>query len=189
MGGPPQRQQPDQARPAGSACVWVVAAVLLLAVLAGGGCLVLYVTLPPAEVPHWLPAAGLALVAFPWAFWIATCAYRCCCSSGAAAAAAPPVASGVERQASSRKAAVAPVPSSKSLLKGARSARHAAGDGASRSPTASSAARRVRFGDTTVLGEEHAAAAADKDGDASSVHSNESESEAAPLAYNMQPSS
>ncbi|CAN6344594.1 unnamed protein product [Urochloa humidicola] len=170
--GTPQRQQPDQARPA---------VVLLFAVLAGGGCLVLYVTLPPAEVPHWLPAAGLALVAFPWAFWLATCAYRCCCSSGAAA---EPVASGVERQASSRKAAVAPMPSSKSL-KGACSARHAAGDGASRSPTASSAARRVRFGDTTVLGEEHAAAAADKD-DASSVHSNESE---VPLAYNMQPSS
>ncbi|CAL4903914.1 unnamed protein product [Urochloa decumbens] len=186
MGGPPQRQPPDQARPAGSACVWVVAAVLLLAVLAGGGCLVLYVTLPPAEVPHWLPAAGLALVAFPWAFWIATCAYRCCCSSGAAAATAAPVASGVERQASSRKAAVAPVPSSKSL-KGARSARHAAGEGASRSPTASSAARRVRFGDTTVLGEEHAVAAAGDKDDASSVHSNESE--AAPLAYNMQPSS
>lgn len=181
--GPPQRQQPDHARPAGSACVWVVAVVLLLAVLAGGGCLVLYVTLPPAEVPHWLPAAGLALVGFPWAFWIATCAYRCCCSGSDAAA---PVASNVERQASSRKA-VAPMPSSTSL-KGARSARHAAADGAtpaSGSPTASSAARRVRFGDTTVLGEEHAPAA-DKDDDGSSVHSNESE---APLAYNMEPSS
>ncbi|CAN6357835.1 unnamed protein product [Urochloa humidicola] len=180
--GTPQRQQPDQARPAGSACVWVVAVVLLLAVLAGGGCLVLYVTLPPAEVPNWLPAAGLGLVAFPWAFWLATCAYRCCCSSGAAVA---PVASGVERQASSRKAAVAPMPSSKSL-KGALSTRHAAGEGASRSPTTSSTARRVRFGDTTVLGEEHAAAAAGDKDDASSVHSNESE---APLAYNMEPSS
>ncbi|OEL16220.1 hypothetical protein BAE44_0022762 [Dichanthelium oligosanthes] len=184
--GPPQRQQPDQARPAGSACVWVVAALLLLAVLAGGGCLVLYLTLPPPEVPHWLPAAGLALVALPWAFWIATCAYRCCCSSDAAAEGAPPVAGNVQRQPSSRKAAVAPMPSSKSL-KGARSARHAGGgDGASSgSPTASSAARRVRFGDTIVLGKEHAAE--DKDDDSTSVHSNESE--AAPLAYNMQPSS
>ena len=178
MGGPPQRQQPDQARPAGSACVWVVAVLLLLAVLAGGGCLVLYLTLPPADVPPWLPAAGLALVALPWAFWIATCAYRCCCSSDAAA---PAPASNVERQASSRNA-VAPAPGSTSL-KGARSARHAA-DG--RSPTASSAARRVRFGETTVLGEDRAAAG-DKDDDGSSVHSNESE--AAPLAYNMQPSS
>jgi hypothetical protein len=40
----------------------------------------------------------------------------------------------------------------------------------------------VRFGDTTVLGEDHAAPEKD---DGSSVHSNESE---APLAYNMQSS-
>ncbi|EES16769.1 uncharacterized protein LOC8054101 [Sorghum bicolor] len=183
--GPPQRQQsPDQARPpAGSACVWVVAVVLLLAVLAGGGCLGLYVTLPPSEVPQWLPAAGLALVALPWAFWIATCAYRCCCSGDAA------VANIVERRSSSRAgaAAVAPMPSSKSL-KSALSTRHtngspASGSGTTGSPTASSAARRVRFGDTTVFGEDHAAPEKD---DASSVHSNESE---APLTYNMQSSS
>ncbi|KAJ1265093.1 hypothetical protein BS78_08G052000 [Paspalum vaginatum] len=180
--GPPQRQQPEQARPSGSACVWVVAVLLLLAVLAGGGCLALYVTLPPSQVPHWLPAAGLALVALPWAFWIATCAYRCCCSADAAAPAAAPAF--VERRASSSRAgaAVAPMPSSKSL-KSARSTRRANGSSASGSPTASSAARRVRFGDTTVLGEEHAAAEKD---DGSSVHSDESE---APLAYNMQSSS
>jgi hypothetical protein len=173
--------------------VWVVAVVLLFAVLAGGGCLGLYVTLPPSEVPQWLPAAGLALVALPWAFWIATCAYRCCCSADAAAA-APPVANIVERRSSSSSsragaAAVAPMPmpmpSSKSL-KSARSTRHANGSPASGSgsgsPTASSAARRVRFGDTTVLGEDHAAPEKD---DGSSVHSNESE---APLAYNMQSS-
>ncbi|KAF8658114.1 hypothetical protein HU200_059580 [Digitaria exilis] len=180
--GPPQRQQQDQARPAGSACVWVVAVLLLLAVLAGGGCLVLYMTLPPAEVPQWLPAAGLALVALPWAFWIATCAYRCCCSSDAAAeGGAPPPA--VARQPSSRKAGVASAPSSKSI-RAPRSARHATGDGASPasgSPTASSAAWRVRFGDTTVLGEDK------DDGGGSSVHSNENEE--APLAYKMQPSS
>ncbi|CAD6270346.1 unnamed protein product [Miscanthus lutarioriparius] len=186
--GPPQRQQPDQARPpAGSACVWVVAVVLLLAVLAGGGCLGLYVTLPPSEVPQWLPATGLALVALPWAFWIATCAYRFCCSSDTAAA-APAVANIVERRSSSSRAgaaAVAPMPSTKSL-KSARSTRHANGSPASGSgsgsPTASSAARRVRFGDTTVLGEDHATPEND---DGSSVHSNESE---APLAYNMQSS-
>lgn len=183
--GPPQRQQPEQARPAGSACIWVVAVLLLLALLAGGGCLGLYVTLPPSEVPQWLPATGLSLVALPWAFWIATCAYRCCCSRADAAAAAPAVASAVDRRSSSRAgAAVAPMPSSKSL-KSARSTRHANDSTASGSPTASSTARRVRFGETTVFGEEHAAAGKDDDG-SSSVHSNESE---APLAYNMQSSS
>ena len=133
----------------------------------------------------------LALGPLPWEFWIATCAYRCCCSAdaAAAAAAAPPVANIVERRSSSRAGAAAvapmPMPSSKSL-KSARSTRHANGSPAfgsgSGSPTASSAARRVRFGDTTVLGEDHAAPEKD---DGSSVHSNESE---APLAYNMQSS-
>jgi hypothetical protein len=162
--------QPDQARLSGSACVWVVAALLLLAVLAGGGCLVLYLTLPPAEVPQWLPIAGLALVASPWAFWIATCAYSCCCSRSLPPAPAPAVASNVERQPS-RSAAVAPLPSSTNI-KSALSKKHL------RSPVASTNdARRVHFGDSVILGEE-------KD-DASSVGSHESE---VPLACSMDPS-
>ncbi|KAG8091082.1 hypothetical protein GUJ93_ZPchr0011g28280 [Zizania palustris] len=77
---PPTKQEGDecgQRRPAGNACVWLVTALLLLSVLSGGGCLVGYVVLPPSEAPHWLAAVGLALVALPWAFWLATCAYRC----------------------------------------------------------------------------------------------------------------
>ncbi|KAF0894619.1 hypothetical protein E2562_001915 [Oryza meyeriana var. granulata] len=70
-------KQEGQERPAGSACVWLVTALLLFSVLAGGGCLAGYVVLPPNEAPHWLPAVGLALVAVPWAFWLATSAYRC----------------------------------------------------------------------------------------------------------------
>uniref|UniRef100_A0A0E0MDE1 Uncharacterized protein n=1 Tax=Oryza punctata TaxID=4537 RepID=A0A0E0MDE1_ORYPU len=69
--------QEGEGRPGGSACVWLVTALLLLSVLAGGGCLVGYVVLPPNEAPHWLPAVGMALVALPWAFWVATCSYRC----------------------------------------------------------------------------------------------------------------
>ncbi|EAZ18635.1 hypothetical protein OsJ_34157 [Oryza sativa Japonica Group] len=69
--------QEGEERPGGSACVWMVTTLLLLSVLAGGGCLAGYVVLPPHEAPHWLPAVGLALVALPWAFWVATCSYRC----------------------------------------------------------------------------------------------------------------
>ncbi|KAF0888160.1 hypothetical protein E2562_010852 [Oryza meyeriana var. granulata] len=172
-----QRQADQAARPAGNACVWVVAAVLLLAVLAGGGCLVLYLAVPPAEVPHWLPIAGLALVSSPWAFWLATCAYRCCCSSSSSsppAAKANGAAGHVERQPSStRPAAVAPLPSSKSLKS------------AVRSPVGShSGTRRVHFGDSTVLGEKGGGEAAleEEQDECSSVTSHESET---PLAQSM----
>ncbi|KAM3255446.1 hypothetical protein ACQJBY_048621 [Aegilops geniculata] len=160
--------QPDQARLPGSVCVWVVALLLLLAVFAEGGCLVLYVTLPPAEVPQWLPIAGLALVALPWAFWIATCAYSCCCSRSSPPAQA---AGAVERQPS-RSAAVVPLPSSTNI-KSALSKKHR------RSPVASTNnARRMHFGESIVLGDE------EKD-DTTSVNSHESE---APLAYSEHPS-
>ncbi|XP_052138028.1 uncharacterized protein LOC127756697 [Oryza glaberrima] len=140
----------DQAgRAAGGACVWAVAAVLFLAVLAGGGCLVFYLALPPAEVPEWLPVAGLSLVALPWAFWIATCAYRlccCCCSSSSSPEQANAAA---ERQPSSstRPAAVAPLPSSTNLKSAVRSAMGS---------YSHSGTRRVHFGDSTVLGEKAA---------------------------------
>ncbi|KAL5224857.1 hypothetical protein ABZP36_011496 [Zizania latifolia] len=134
----------------------------------GGGYLVLYLALPPAETPHWLPIAGLALVAFPWAFWIATCAYRCCRSSSWSS---PGEANQrVERQPSSRPAAVAPLPTSSKSLKSAV-----------RSPTASSGGtRRVHFGDATVLGVKGGGggggeAAVEEQDDCSSVTSHESE--------------
>uniref|UniRef100_A0A0E0FA98 Uncharacterized protein n=1 Tax=Oryza meridionalis TaxID=40149 RepID=A0A0E0FA98_9ORYZ len=152
-----QRQAADQAgRAAGGACVWAVAAVLFLAVLAGGGCLVFYLALPPAEAPKWLPVAGLSLVALPWAFWIATCAYRLCCrcfSPSPEKANAAAAAGHVERQPSSstRPAAVAPLPSSTNLKSAVRSAM------ASHSH---SGTRRVHFGDSTVLGEKAAGAGA-----------------------------
>ncbi|KAJ1274937.1 hypothetical protein BS78_05G097500 [Paspalum vaginatum] len=73
----PAKQEEGQGPPGGSLCLWAVTVLLLLSVLAGGGCLAGYLLLPPHEAPAWLPAVGLALVALPWAFWLVTCAYRC----------------------------------------------------------------------------------------------------------------
>ncbi|PNT64000.1 uncharacterized protein LOC100823922 [Brachypodium distachyon] len=92
---PPQGQQEEQrGRPASSFCVWLVTALLLASVLGGGACLVAYVVLPPGEAPGWIAAAGLALVALPWAFWIATGLYRCVTTRSADRAAAAAVAPG-----------------------------------------------------------------------------------------------
>ncbi|CAM0874730.1 unnamed protein product [Alopecurus aequalis] len=85
----PPQQGEQCGRPAGSPLVWVVTALLLLSVLGGGGCLVAYVLLPPGESPVWIPAVGLSLVALPWAFWLATSAYRCVTTRSADRAVAP----------------------------------------------------------------------------------------------------
>ncbi|KAL6868189.1 hypothetical protein ACP4OV_015034 [Aristida adscensionis] len=83
---PSKQEEALQGRPAGgSACLWTVTALLLLSLLAGGACLATYIVLPPHDAPAWLPAVGLALVALPWAFWLATCAYRCATQRGGAA--------------------------------------------------------------------------------------------------------
>jgi uncharacterized membrane protein len=73
----PPKVEDGQRRPGGSGCLWLVTVLLLLSLLAGGACLVVYILVPPSEAPEWLPAVGLALVALPWAFWIVTCMYRC----------------------------------------------------------------------------------------------------------------
>ncbi|CAN6374585.1 unnamed protein product [Urochloa humidicola] len=80
----PPKQEEGQGPPPGSTlCLWMVTVVLLLSVLAGGACLAGYILLPPHEVPAWVPAVGLTLVALPWAFWILTCAYRCVAAQAA----------------------------------------------------------------------------------------------------------
>ncbi|KAL6658274.1 hypothetical protein ACP70R_003860 [Stipagrostis hirtigluma subsp. patula] len=83
----PPKQEELQGRPGSSACLWSVTALLLLSLLAGGACLVTYIVLPPHGSPAWLPAVGLALVALPWAFWIATSVYRCAAQRRTAAVA------------------------------------------------------------------------------------------------------
>jgi len=92
----PGKQEEGHGAPGGSSvCLWLVTVLLLLSLLGGGACLAAYILLPPHEAPSWLPAVGLALVALPWVFWIATCAYRC-----------------AKARAAERRMAVAPAPSS-----------------------------------------------------------------------------
>jgi hypothetical protein len=43
----------------------MVVALLLLCLLASGGCLVVFLMLLPAEAPQWLAIAGLSLITLP----------------------------------------------------------------------------------------------------------------------------
>ncbi|KAL2347215.1 hypothetical protein Fmac_001215 [Flemingia macrophylla] len=62
--------------------IWIIACILFICVLAGGGCLVAYMVLPASQVPPWTPRVGIVLVCLPWAFWLLTFLYRifsrCC---------------------------------------------------------------------------------------------------------------
>ncbi|XP_062197354.1 uncharacterized protein LOC133900260 [Phragmites australis] len=105
---PPKQEGEGQRPPGGSACLWLVTALLLLCLLAGGACLAAYIVLSPREAPAWIPTVGLVLVALPWAFWIATCAYRCI----AARAAERRMAAVAPAAGSMRSPADAPAPGS-----------------------------------------------------------------------------
>ncbi|XP_020234940.1 uncharacterized protein LOC109814839 [Cajanus cajan] len=56
--------------------IWIIACILFICVLAGGGCLVAYTVLPVSQVPPWTPRIGIMLVCLPWAFWLLTFLYR-----------------------------------------------------------------------------------------------------------------
>ncbi|CAJ1974807.1 unnamed protein product [Sphenostylis stenocarpa] len=66
----------------GRTLIWIIACILFICVLVGGGCLLEYVVLPESEVPSWMPILGFTLVSLPWAFWLLTFLYqifsRCC---------------------------------------------------------------------------------------------------------------
>ena len=61
---------------AGSLFICVTTFVLLLAIVGGGICLILYISLPQTEAPSWLPVSGVFLVCLPWLFWLVTILYR-----------------------------------------------------------------------------------------------------------------
>ncbi|WJZ86523.1 hypothetical protein VitviT2T_005970 [Vitis vinifera] len=71
-----QIQMPLPDPRAGSLFIWVISCFLLLAILAGGSFLVLYMSLPQTQSTSWLPVAGVLLVCLPWLFWLLTILYR-----------------------------------------------------------------------------------------------------------------
>ncbi|CAL9121936.1 unnamed protein product [Musa textilis] len=164
-------------------CIWFISCLFFLVLLAGGAFLVLYITLPETKDTAWFPIAGMTLVAVPWMFWFTTCIYRF-------------VATGKE-------GAARPVPTRATSMSpfGGGAAATATVDSPVNSP---GGARRVRFGNATVMGTQNdadgaggpagasgppPAEEADEDShatlassDGSSLNSHESE---VPLAFSM----
>lgn len=150
-------------------CVWIISCLLFLNLLAGGGFLVLYITLPETEDTIWFPIAGMILVAIPWVFWTITCIYQSIKTRNG----------GEKEPAAEASALNSPVAA-------------AAHDSPIDSP---GGARKVRFGNAIVVGDggeaagkalggekaDHGGSNTRSDGE-SSVHSHESE---APLAFSM----
>ncbi|KAG6492053.1 uncharacterized protein LOC121999231 [Zingiber officinale] len=115
-------------------CVWFISCLFFLILLVGGGFLVLYITLAETEDTSWFPVAGMILVAIPWVFWILTCFYRLITMRNR----------GEEGGGERQPVAVAKA----SALNSPRTA--AAQDSPVHSP---GGARKVRFGNATVMGD------------------------------------
>lgn len=62
----------------GGSFICLISCFLFLSVVAGGGCLLMYMILPEPQTRgrHWLPIIGVALVCLPWVFWFLTFVYR-----------------------------------------------------------------------------------------------------------------
>ncbi|KAJ3701771.1 hypothetical protein LUZ61_005476 [Rhynchospora tenuis] len=135
-------QQGAEGRPNnGQACVCVISCLLFLLLLSGGVFLVMFISLPSSSAPSWLLPAGMALVASPWIFWIFTCLYRCIAlriayTNRVRAEDKPSSQRQVTRQATAVVATEAPLPQ---VVE--EEAVDSPGD-----------ARKVRFGNATVLG-------------------------------------
>ncbi|KAG2716167.1 hypothetical protein I3843_03G113400 [Carya illinoinensis] len=65
----------------GSAFIWLVCSALFISIVAGGGCLIVYMILPKSQSTSWLPIAGVTLVCLPWLFWFLNFLYRAISSS------------------------------------------------------------------------------------------------------------
>ncbi|BFG30280.1 hypothetical protein CerSpe_165540 [Prunus speciosa] len=62
----------------GGSFICLISCFLFVSVVAGGGCLLMYMILPEPQTRdhYWLPIIGVALVCLPWVFWFLTFVYR-----------------------------------------------------------------------------------------------------------------
>ncbi|GMI67171.1 hypothetical protein HRI_000386400 [Hibiscus trionum] len=56
--------------------IWTIACILFACVVAGGGCFLVYVTVPEYQSSDLLLSLGFIFVCMPWIFWILTVLYR-----------------------------------------------------------------------------------------------------------------
>ena len=61
---------------AGRAYIWTISCILFICIAAGGGCLLVYITVPESQSSNLLPVLGFTFVCLPWIFWIVTIVYR-----------------------------------------------------------------------------------------------------------------
>ncbi|XP_073013741.1 uncharacterized protein [Typha latifolia] len=126
---------------AGDIRVWLVSGLFFLILITGGTFLVLYVAFPENAVPGWFPIAGMVLVAVPWFFWFLTCVYRCFLFRGDDEERQPIRASSVTPVGGGGRPTIITAPAVDNEI-------------AVESP---GGARRVRFGNATVMGSADAA--------------------------------
>lgn len=67
----PRQERKEDAR------IYIVIGLFFSCVISGGTFLGLYIFLPPNDIKHWYPTAGMILIGIPWAFWFLTYIYRC----------------------------------------------------------------------------------------------------------------
>ncbi|XVE83379.1 hypothetical protein DITRI_Ditri16bG0084200 [Diplodiscus trichospermus] len=67
---------PEPDPKASCAYIWTISCILFICIVAGGGCLLAYITAPESQSSILLPALGFTLVCMPWIFWILTMVYR-----------------------------------------------------------------------------------------------------------------
>ncbi|OAY65497.1 uncharacterized protein LOC109723535 [Ananas comosus] len=125
----------DEKAATGDVCVWLIVGLLFLVLLAGGTFLALYISLPAHAAPAWYPLVGISLIGVPWTFWLLMCVYRCVAVRAADVERPPPPI---------RPAAVAPA--------GGGGAPVGAVEGGGSPAGSPGGARRVRFGNATVMG-------------------------------------